>query len=159
MSKLRYGVVSPEWTKTSHHSAVITAAVVLKAKSGRWMTMSSDEAILTTATTNGIDGYCNEIDLVVASGAKYPLMTSMELVVEMPYWNGTSVATSILTAAILKGVMYQACDIYVASNVQYADLSASTYDVLVIVGGDIGKNVLYCKRNPYPANRWPTGVV
>ena len=151
--KGKYTVISGD--KKSHHLGVFTAGEILVSKSGRWVEHdnSANTYIVATASSQQVDGYCDYIDSGTTAGDAYPIMDALDLVVEMPYYNGTSVATSTLTVALLAAAMNENCDIYIdGDEVQYADLGASSYDVITVVGGDVDENSIYTKRNPYPSN-------
>lgn len=151
MGKLRYGIVSPRETKQSYTRGTMTASTVLKAKSGRWVTKAqgTDTWNLSTAINTQVDGYDDTIDILTVTSDKHTIYTSLELVVEMPYWNGSAAGT--LTAALGEADMVEVCDIYVASDIQYANLGAASTKVLIVVGYDVKNNLVYTKRNPAPA--------
>lgn len=155
MGKLKYGIVSPEKTREAYYMGTMTTSATLYAKSGRWVTKdtSANTFGLSAATSPQIDGYVDEVDEVCAAGVQYPILYDSELVVEMPYYNGTTVASSTLTDALLKAAIGEVKDIYV-STYQYANLGASTYKVIIVVGGDVKNNLIYTKRNLAPATAY-----
>ena len=52
------------------------------------------------------------------------------------------------TAASLKTIRHDTCDLIVSSNIQYADIGESTEDVIIIVGGDVAAQILFVQINP-----------
>lgn len=147
MADLKYGIRSgtPNYT----HLAPFKASEVLSAKSGRlvlydisdayWRLVANGEAVVGGYVDHSLT--CS----ATAGQTKLPIATNVDqLVFEMPYaYNG---AAATLTSAVLETIVGKLIDIYVASNIQYADNRDSVSDsVLEVVGGDVNANTLYVK--------------
>ena len=149
---LKYGKISD--TPIDSIIAELPYSTVLSAKSGRFLTKNktSDRFAVTTATDTQIDGFTESNLTANASGAytKVPIeLPNYESSYEIPYYDTDD---GVLTQDKLDALIGEVCDIYVASNIQYANASGTTYKVLIIVGGNVANNTLYVKQNPYPAN-------
>ena len=138
----------------------LAASVVIKALSGKFVTKDgSGNLALSAAADTQIHGWADVgtgdgtfTASATAGDTKVPIVRDLQVVFEIPNKTGQT-----LTEATLKTLMFKTCDLYVDSGIQQADTTASTTDVLVIVGGDVAKNWLYVMINP--AKFYTAGVV
>lgn len=129
--------------------APLAASQTLKALSGRFLFRASDDFREITAADATIAGF---IDWVGTSSATagatiVPMNNAADTIYELPYYDGSNTATA-LTATALDAIVNETCDLYVASNVQYANAGASATDVILIVGGNLVNSTLYVKIAP-----------
>lgn len=144
-NKNKYGVVqgSPIFSTTGKFGA----SDVLSAKSGRYVVYDVSETYF-RAVNNGenkITGYVEESLTCSATAGNTVLPVALnvaDFVCELPYsFDG---ATATLTQATLDTIIGKLIDIYVASNIQYADNRTTVADsILRIVGGSVENNTLY----------------
>ena len=141
MAKTRYGLI----VEAGVPVLSFAASQVFKEKSGRFVAQSGGYMI---AATNGINEICGYVEFVGTTGSsngdtKLPIDRSCEKVYEIPIYK-----TIAMTEADLRGYIGDTCDLYVASNIQYADLTnIAADDILTIVGGDVAEQTLYVQIN------------
>lgn len=122
---LRGGKVSVPWA--------MTAAQVLTDRSGRFASRNTSTGAVEVADTTGvIFGWIEgAADSSTDTGAVYNVIVDTTAVFRIPLVYDNSSYTVNYSAAILG----ETCDLYVASNVQYADPTNAATDQLIIVGG------------------------
>lgn len=131
MEDLKYGQV-----RGCHASVPVplAASQVFKARSGRFVYLDgSGNAVICAAGANVIFGHAEESERTSSSTAAAEVanvIVDPSAIFRVPVITGTYVAT-------MRG---KTCDIGVSSNVQGADLAASTDDVLIVVDGDLVNN-------------------
>jgi len=139
MAKLKYGVVgSSQVPLVPFCEGGFLASDVLSAKSGRFVVYDESDAYWRAANSGEatFNGYVEQhLTFSTTSGAKLPIFDIRGLTFELPWANATDVTTQ-LTQATLDALIGQLCDLYVASNIQYADAGATSDNIFRIVGGD-----------------------
>lgn len=143
MADLKYGVVgSSQEPLVPYCVGAFKASQVLSNKSGRFVTYDDSDNYWKTAESGEakIGGYVEQslTTSATAGGTKLSIFSVKNKVFELPYANATSVTTQ-LTQATLDDLIGKTCDLYVASNIQYADAGATTDNMFRIVGGDPAK--------------------
>jgi len=126
------------------------ASEVFTNSGGKWVSNDADagRVVVCGATTTNINGWamCGAITTSSTDEVtKINVDISLDTIYEMPI-------DAAQSAADLLDVLWESCDIVVTSNVQYADLDASTYDILQIVDfrayeADSANNTVITRRN------------
>lgn len=133
MKEVKYGPLNPDMLKSI--VMPMTAAEVVKARSGRFVTLNTSTGAVEIADAGDtlLFGFAEAAETASsASGLKvlvYPAQGSHG-VFRLPIITGT------LTAAMFG----KTCDLVRSSNIQGVDLTASGEDVVTIVGGDVEGN-------------------
>ncbi|MBU2346677.1 MAG: hypothetical protein KJ888_21000 [Gammaproteobacteria bacterium] len=126
------------------------ASVAFKALGGKFVTRdsSTNNFKLSVATDTQIWGWAEvDGDMTGYATAAYDfinIIDDLNAIFEMP----NDAGNTALTAAILKTLIGETCDIKVTNGIQGCDYDASSYDVVKIVGGSVDRNSLYVKINP-----------
>jgi hypothetical protein len=154
-TKNKFGIVYEPPNCVKLERCPLTASQAFLNTSGKFMTKvtGTDNFTLTVAADTIIEGWADVgqfTSSATAAADKITLIADTNAVFEMP----PDVA---FTAAQLKTVIGETCDIYVTGGIQYCDWSLSSTDVLYIVGGDVEEQRLYVRINP--AKMFATGVV
>ena len=154
--KLKYGFLNRNVTPSSYPLPVpLAASQYLNKLSGRILTMDgSGNFALTGATDSLVAGVTEAITQDSSTGCSSATAAADSVILiddvnqpfEMPVVTGTTI-----TAASLKLLLGKTCDIAIAGSttttIQQANIGASTYDVIVIVGGNVDRNTVYVKLN------------
>ena len=151
MGKVKYSIVFGG-ENAFYKMQPFAANVTLKAKSGRYVTYDISDGYF-SLTPDGVAKVSGYTDIVISdiatSGDKVPVaMNPHMFATEMPYAAGGSTGTltdAILlnpTAGLSTAIIGKTIDIYVSSDVQYADDQAND-NILFVVGGDVDQNTLY----------------
>ena len=147
---IRYGQI--KGSEVNVGSFPWVASQVIGNKSGKFVYMAAGELTLCVDAVAYILGWAQE-----ASGASTPtaadectVNVALDAVYRIPVNSGTYV----------KGMIGDKCDLSVVSNVQGAQLDASSEDLCIVVGGDATSNNAWVdvKINPAVAGV-PAGVV
>ena len=153
MKDLKYG---PLGLNTLHPviPMPVTAAQVIKDRSGRFVTLTTNTGAVSIsgAADTMIDGHIEAAETASsASGLVAPMIPAAGCREKFRI----PIVTGTLTALMFG----KTCDIAVSSGVQGANLTASSTDVLLIVGGDIeGQKYVDVMINPAKAT-YALGVV
>lgn len=131
----------------------VAASEVVKAKSGRFVTMNAGNLEMADDGDTLLAGWIEHPEGTVPSGGEvanfHPAPLNLGVVYRIPVNAGTYVV----------GMLGKTCDLARSSNIQGAKLDGSGEDVLLIVGGDAVNNrwvdVVY---NPSKLTSY-TGVV
>lgn len=100
----------------------------LKAAGGKFMTIDTNGAVtLSVVTSLAIIGWAQVGEFTFVAGDMITVNIAADAVYEMP-------TDAAATEAALKALLGQTCDIATNSGIQQADIGASTYDTLQIVG-------------------------
>ena len=145
---LKYGILN-DTDMLSRFKMPLVAAEEFKNQSGKFVTRSTASASLAVTATTELLGYANTHAHVVVAGDVAEIYNDIRMRVVMP-----STDTDFLVA--MRG---KTCDIK-ASGVtatQFADLDASTTDILVIYDGDAVLDIVEVGLNPL--KMFTTGVV
>lgn len=126
----------------------IAASQVISAQSGKFVYMNAGAATLNVDGSTTIFGFLEApgSSTAPAVGTEFNCIIDLTAVFRIPVNAGTFVV----------GMIGDYCDISIASNIQGAQLNASTEDTLIIVGGDAVNN-LYVDVMMNPA-KWGTGL-
>ena len=119
---------------------------------------SAERADIAEATDTELFGWAFIGDFTTSSTAGQTILTvniSLDAVYLMPI-------NAAKTEAELQALMGKVCDLIYTSNIQYADLALSTYDVIQLVGYEywgsaLGEQAVKVRLNP--AKIGATGVV
>ena len=139
-NKLKLGIVNSSRTPLVPYTVgAFLASDVLSALSGRFVVYDESDTYWRASNSGEatLNGYVEQ-HLTCSStngGSKLPIFDVRGLTFELPWANATDVTTA-LTKAVLDALIGQLCDIYVASNIQYADSGATSDNIFRIVGGD-----------------------
>lgn len=149
MGKLAiYGIVHGKFTADIPR-AKIYASQVFKALSGRFVVFDYGDGYWKAATNgeNTLGGYVEWVGTASSTSGVtiLPVCTKLDNTYELPFYNA---GTNVLTQALFDAVHGRNIDLYVASNVQYADASATNDGVLIVKDCDINRNTLICQINP-----------
>jgi hypothetical protein len=106
------------------------ASQVVKARSGRFVINDAGAIAIAGDGANEIIGHADEAEGTPATGAPARVNNDLTAIFRVPVMAGTYV----------KAMDGKTCDIKVTSNVQGADLTAATDNVLIVVGGDLVNN-------------------
>jgi len=106
------------------------ASQTVKARSGRFVINDAGAIAIAGDGANEIFGHADEAEGTPATGAPARVVIDPTAIFRVPVMAGTYV----------KAMDGKTCDIKVTANVQGADLTAATDDVLIIVGGDLVNN-------------------
>lgn len=143
-AQLKYG-----WIHGGKLSVPVTDAgsQVITAASGKFVYMNAGAATLNTDATSTIFGFLEaEAQTTASSGEVFNCIIDLTAVFRIPILSGTYAI----------GMVGDYCDINITSNVQGAQLDASSEDTLIVVGGDADNNVwVDVKMNPA---KWGTGL-
>jgi hypothetical protein len=107
------------------------AAETYYAASGRFVYMNAGVATLAAAGANELFGFADCAAGLKVAGEVVNVIVDPSAVFRIPVITGTFVVAMI----------GDTCDIGVSAGIQGADLTASTDDVLIIVGGDAVDNL------------------
>jgi hypothetical protein len=132
----------------------VTAAQVIKDRSGRFVTLTTNTGAVSIsgAADTMLDGFIDTAETASsASGLIAPMIPAAGC--------RERFRIPIITGTLTALMFGKTCDIAVSSNVQGANLTASSTDVLLIVGGDIaGQTYVDVMINPNKAT-YALGVV
>lgn len=148
-ARTKYGVRfgTPDFTTKGALYTDGSTAVVLSKKSGRYVVndVSDDAFKICADNAAAITGYVEQ-DLTSSTTSKKTVVSVAtnvdQFVCELPY--ALAGAAGTLTDATLADAKGRQIDLYVASNIQYADV-ASDQAVFECVGGSVENNTLYVK--------------
>jgi len=119
------------------------ASAVLSAKSGRFVIYDTTSGYWKVAPDNAdkITGYVEEhlTCSATSGGTVLSIISVRDRVFELPYAASGVVAT--LTDAVGKTLIGKLIDVYVASDIQYAD-NATSQAILRVEGYDVAENTL-----------------
>lgn len=151
MAKSKYGIVKNNHLAHYTHAIGVGASEVFSAKSGRFVELDGGSGDI-KAATSGAAALIGAVDFVgtassTEGGTELPVQTSTQVVYEMPVYDGTTAGVSVSQDTI-DSYVGRTCDLYVASNIQYADTNGDTDETFIIVGGDADENTLYVVMNP-----------
>jgi hypothetical protein len=145
---ISYGVIHRPNPMMVIEKMPLGASVIFTAKGGKFMTLSSGNLILSVAGDTQIDGWADISGGFTAYGtAAYDTVTlirDLSAVFEI----GVSASDTALTAAGLKALIGDTCDLVIESDVQMADTDATSTDVIQIVGGSVERNTVFVVINP-----------
>ena len=118
---------------------------VFSLKSGRYCVYGTSSAGMLACADNAaaISGFTQWTGTASATTLATKISVAYNIdqfATEMPY--AASGAAATLTAAVLITIYSKLIDIFVSSNIQYAD-NAASQSVLRVVGGDVAENTLY----------------
>lgn len=155
--KSNYGVINGKTPNATSQDMPLAASVAFKALGGKFVTKDGNgNYALSVATDSQIAGWaCVSGDYTSSSTAaadSRPIIDDLDAIFELPVDSGDTA----ITATTLKALIGKTCDLIVTDGIQGADINASTYDVVKIVGGDVDKNTVYVKLNP--AKLYTAGV-
>lgn len=140
---LKYGQIA------GGHIAVpvaIAASQTITARSGKFVYMNAGAATLNVDGSTTVFGFLEAAAGSPSTGDLFNCIIDLTAVFRIPVNAGTYVI----------GMVGDSCDISISSNVQGAQLNASTEDTLIIVGGDAVNNY-YVDVMMNPA-KWGTGL-
>ena len=137
-----------DWIKGGEVSVPVAmaAAQVISARSGKFVYMNAGAATLNVDGTTSIFGFLESHAHTPTVGDYLNCIIDLTAVFRIPVNAGTYVV----------GMIGDYCDISISSNIQGAQLNASTEDTLIIVGGDADNNY-YVDVMMNPA-KWGTGL-
>jgi len=119
------------------------ASQVVANRSGKLVYMSSSGTLTLCTGNTAIFGWAQERARTPTLNDECTVNVARDAVYRLPINGGTYAATMI----------GETCDVSVSSSVQGVDLTASTYDQVVIVGGDV-TNQKYVDVMINAANEW-----
>ena len=122
---LRYGQV--KGIKVNIGNIPWTASQVVANQSGKFVYMASAGTCTLCTGDAAIFGWAQERARTPTLNDKVTVNVARDAVYRVPLITGTYAATMI----------GETCDLTVSASVQGVDVSASTYDQVVIVGGDV----------------------
>ena len=141
--QLKYG-----WIRGGKVSTPVTqAGDVVTAAGGKFVYMSAGTANICIDGTTTIFGFLEaEAGTLGTDALAYNCIIDLTAVFRIPVNSGTYAV----------GMIGDSCDISDSSNVQGAQLDASTEDLLIVVGGDAdNNNWVDVMMNP---SKWGTGL-
>lgn len=145
---LKYGILN-DTDMLSRFKMPLVATEVFANQSGKFVARSTASASLAVTATTELLGYANTHAHTVGTGEVAEIYNDIRMHVVIP-----STDTDFLTS--MRG---KTCDIKCAgvTSVQYADLDASSTDILVIYDGDATLDIVEVGLNPL--KMFTTGVV
>ena len=146
-NKLKYGLAPGSAEPIFGHALMpFYASQVFSLLSGRYVRFDTDYGYWKICENNAslVGGYVMEGGFTGSStsgATKLPVIRNVnKCVFELPY--AATGAAATLTAAVLAVLYDKLIDIYVASNIMYAD-NATDQANLRVRGGDVDNNTLY----------------
>lgn len=129
----KYGPISPHATENAV-PMLITASEVVKARSGRFVTLNTTYGSVEIADAGDtlLFGWLEIGDQTTVSGQEGNVILAEGCTERF--------RIPIITGTLTRAMFGKTCDLVRSSNIQGADLTASGEDVVRIVGGDLVNN-------------------